>query len=954
MENCNLAWLGRFGVTALVGLGTTLTFAGLGDAQVIPDATLGAESSRVQAERITGRDGVTRDSEVIEGGAQRGGNLFHSFEQFDVPEGRGAYFGNPADVQNIFSRVTSADRSEIFGTLGVLGNANLFFLNPNGILFGPNASLDIQGSFVGSTGNGIWLGDQGFFSATTPEQSNLLEVNPGALFFNQVAAQGGSITSSGNLATGQDLTLAGQNLDLQGRVVAGRDLTLQAQDILRIRDSVTTPFVAASGGAMLVQGNQAVDIFALNHPNSGLVSGGDMALRSGNTVSGDAHFSSGNNFLISGLSDQSTSFTSLFDPIISSVGDVEVVGDYSGASLIVESQGNVQFRGNISIDKADTSLIPLNANSDIQLASQTPALIIRSGQNSLIFPRAALPIIVNDAIAQTSSSASQGITLGGDVNIQYGTVILNASSGDVRTQNISTGLINYSGNRGPILINANGNIITGNLTSGVLVNAPAGASGEAGEIRLSTTGDITTGNIQSGIGSRDANGIGGEVDISTINGTIRTGDIFSGFFVRTGTGDGGNITISTINGDISVGSINSFSLSNLSSTGNGGNIRVYAPSGNITTGEINSSSLSSSGITNNGGSISFVAGGSIKSAEVNSSTNSLNSLGDIGVGDGGMIKFEAGDSITIEELNSQSRSRNSDAGNGGLLTLSAGNDINTSAILTSAESILAGAGVGGSANLSSANGAITTGNINTFGEARGGNVTLTANRDINVKTDDVSLIDASGVGAGGNITLDTQGNFLLRNGLLNSSSSQSSGGSIKIEASSISLINTDLRTTSSQGSSGNITVIAPNLISLDQSRLFTALEPGAIGESGNIQISSGSLTLDAFSLIDTATFGEGNAGQVSIKVNNSVSLNNNSRIFSITSGQGNAGDVILWAGDNVFLDNLSSISTATDSSATGGGSDINVVAVGRLQLSNGSSLNSQTFNAFAGGEISVR
>ena len=72
-------------------------------AQVRPDATLGAENSRVRADRVTGRDGVTRDSDVIEGGAQRSGNLFHSFEQFDVPEGRGAYFGNPADVQNIFS-----------------------------------------------------------------------------------------------------------------------------------------------------------------------------------------------------------------------------------------------------------------------------------------------------------------------------------------------------------------------------------------------------------------------------------------------------------------------------------------------------------------------------------------------------------------------------------------------------------------------------------------------------------------------------------------------------------------------------------------------------------------------------------------------------------------------------------------------------------------------------------
>ena len=223
MENCNLAWLGRFGVTALVGLGTTLTFAGLGDAQVIPDATLGAESSRVQAERITGRDGVTRDSEVIEGGARRGGNLFHSFERFDVPEGRGAYFGNLVDVRNIFSRVTGADRSEIFGTLGVLGNANLFFLNPNGVLFGPNASLDVGGSFVATTANAVQFGNLGFFSATNPEMPALLTINPSALLFNQIGS--GAIVSQARelfSAQRQSLVFLGGDVVLDGSILSSQ------------------------------------------------------------------------------------------------------------------------------------------------------------------------------------------------------------------------------------------------------------------------------------------------------------------------------------------------------------------------------------------------------------------------------------------------------------------------------------------------------------------------------------------------------------------------------------------------------------------------------------------------------------------------------------------------------------------------------------------------------------
>ncbi len=71
----------------------------------------------------------------------RGCNLFHSFQEFNVDEGRGVYFSNPDNIVNILSRVTGDNISQILGTLGVLGNANLFLINPNGIVFGPNARL---------------------------------------------------------------------------------------------------------------------------------------------------------------------------------------------------------------------------------------------------------------------------------------------------------------------------------------------------------------------------------------------------------------------------------------------------------------------------------------------------------------------------------------------------------------------------------------------------------------------------------------------------------------------------------------------------------------------------------------------------------------------------------------------------------------------------------------------
>ncbi|MEM9543100.1 MAG: filamentous hemagglutinin N-terminal domain-containing protein [Cyanobacteria bacterium P01_E01_bin.42] len=138
----NNTWLDNLG---RVGLIVTLTVAGSRNAiaQIVPDSTLGNENSVVVP--------ISTQLEHIQGGALRGRNLFHSFEQFGIQNGHSAYFVNPALVENIFSRVTGANVSEIFGTLGVLGEANLYLINPNGIIFGENASLDITGSFTATT-----------------------------------------------------------------------------------------------------------------------------------------------------------------------------------------------------------------------------------------------------------------------------------------------------------------------------------------------------------------------------------------------------------------------------------------------------------------------------------------------------------------------------------------------------------------------------------------------------------------------------------------------------------------------------------------------------------------------------------------------------------------------------------------------------------------------------------
>ena len=82
-----------------------------------------------------------------------GGNLFHSFSQFGLNNGEFATFSGPGSVHNILARVTGEKVSSIDGTIhSTIEGANFFLLNPAGVIFGANASIDVSGSFAATTG----------------------------------------------------------------------------------------------------------------------------------------------------------------------------------------------------------------------------------------------------------------------------------------------------------------------------------------------------------------------------------------------------------------------------------------------------------------------------------------------------------------------------------------------------------------------------------------------------------------------------------------------------------------------------------------------------------------------------------------------------------------------------------------------------------------------------------
>lgn len=195
-------------------------------AQIKADDSLGSEHSVITETPVNGNSVYQ-----INGGAVRGNNLFHSFDQFSLPQGTTAHFNNATNIQNIISRVTGNSISDIDGTIKANDTANLFLINPHGIVFKSNAALDIKGSFIASTASSFNFNDNIQFSATNPQTVPLLAVGVpiglqfgthAAAIHNQSQASFKGATNSLNspaglqVASGKTLALVGGDLILEG------------------------------------------------------------------------------------------------------------------------------------------------------------------------------------------------------------------------------------------------------------------------------------------------------------------------------------------------------------------------------------------------------------------------------------------------------------------------------------------------------------------------------------------------------------------------------------------------------------------------------------------------------------------------------------------------------------------------------------------------------------------
>ena len=941
-------------------------------AQITPDATLGDEASRMTPETLVQGDLI----DLIEGGAIRGGNLFHSFLEFNVDLGQRVYFANPVGIESILSRVTGGDPSNIFGTLGVDGAAALFLINPNGIVFGENASLDIQGSFYATTAAAIPLGE-GVYSATAPEQSSLLTVDPSALFSSYLSDASGDIENRGQLAAGENLTLAGNNLDLQGQVAAGGDLTLLG-NVVQIRDTVAVPFVGFAGDDLLVQGNGGVDIVALSHPDSGLYAYGDMVLRSANPVGGDAHYWSGGNFRVEDLDGSGGGLYSPVDPIIRALGDVSIE-TYEGSSLHVLAGGSVTI-DTAKITASEPGSIGVDFLQETLTLSDGTVVAIDGGAQPTLDIRAG---VVPEAIGIVPPGNISGLNGTSDVlvgftptdtpsraDITVGDVWINAPNGLVLltnqyqpNANLAGGSILVTGEGSRILvpgdergINARGQGGQGgavyldarndvSIDNSLIATSGAGTVGDivinAGDTVRFEGPDRRTGAV-SGLGA-GTTGTAGDIRIRATNVALINGaQLGASTF---GNGDAGNVVIEARDRVIFEGS-DAFSDVVAGATGAGGNVEITANSLEVTNGgQLTASTLG----TGNAGNVAITAqdrvvfSGTSANGEFRSAAFSTVDEGAEGAGGNVVINTNSLE-VTNRALLSASTFGTGDAGNVVITArdrvifdgTSADGEFSSAALSTvGAEA----EGVGGNVEISTnsldvLNGAQLV--ASTFGTGDAGDVVITASdrvifdgtsADGKVSSAAASTVGAEAEGVGGNVEISTNSLDVLNGAQL-------------------------VASTFGTGDAGDVVIEARDRVVFDSGSALSTVEARAVGAGGNIDITANSLEVTNGAQLGASTRGNGDAGNVVIEARDRVVFDNNGAALTIVEAEGEG------AGGNVEIttNSLDMLNGAQLTAATFGNGDAGnvVIIVDSLKVTNEAQLSTSTRGTGNAGNLVVQ
>jgi len=551
--------------------------------QIVPDGTLPTTVNSSDNLQFT-----------ITGGSQAGENLFHSFDEFSVPMGGVALFDNTSTVQNIISRVTGDSISNINGLLKAQGNANLFFLNPNGIIFGAEAALDLGGSFIASTADSVKFADGTEFSATNPSASSVLTVSvPVGLQF------GGSPRPIINRSQASRGDMQEQFNSFRSpaglRVDADKSLALVGGEVILEGGNLTAPSgrieVGSFGSNSRVTLNptnqgwvlsyEGVDNFQDIHlSQTAIIDVTDLSplplFSSGDIGSGDIQIQGRKITLTDGS--QISSFTFGSAPagniVVTGSESVELSGfsDILGSTSINTITGNDGDAGDITIN---TRRLIIQDGAGISTSSfaliKGSASTGRSGDLTVTASES-IQISGSSPIVGSSELKVDTFTNGDAGNLEITTARLILEDGGKLTAATSAG-----GQGGMITVNASDSVeimgtgigIEGQINSSS-VEASSQGTGDAGNLAIATNnlrlrdeGEIRATSDQAG---------GGNIDINAEDIRLRDGSLISASVFES-VGGGGNITI---NSDVFIALEDSDILAN-AVDGRGGNITIISP-----------------------------------------------------------------------------------------------------------------------------------------------------------------------------------------------------------------------------------------------------------------------------------------------------------------------------------------------------------------------------------------
>ena len=454
----------------------------------------------------------------IDGGTSRGNNLFHSLKKFNVLTGGEAFFNNANSIENIFTRVTGGSISNIDGIIKANGSANLFLMNPAGIIFGENAQLKLGGSFFGTTAENIKF-TEGEFNAVNPQAPPLLTIN--LLVGLQMGTNPGNIEvkGSGHNLIAQNPTFApyinpGSSSLL--KVEPGKTLALIGGDILldgATLNAATGKVELSSVKNGVVNLNQNIQDLTLNIPQNSTLGNIQLSQQSLIDVSGEG------------------------------AGKIQINGNSvslkDGSVLLVQNQGLLPA-GDIDINATESlEVIGISADGQIRSGISNETIAGNGGNINVSTPR----LIVQDGagIGTKTLSAAQG----GNVNLDV-------------SESIEIGGISEIN---PAVFSAIGSITLADGKSGdISIKTKQLSVLDGAAISATTFGNGNGGNVNINAQIIDVKGKG--FGLFT-NSTISSSTL--------GTGDGGNINLDTKSLTISEGAnINT----NSNNSGNAGNLTI--------------------------------------------------------------------------------------------------------------------------------------------------------------------------------------------------------------------------------------------------------------------------------------------------------------------------------------------------------------------------------------------